>query len=186
VLGEGFWRWAFRDAVSREVYERAWSAMAGWLVEDQTVATGGEAITPLRRVVARSTPLRWVTTSAIPDSFHVSVTAEDGASVADFMALGGFDTLAAPAIPAGDYSYTVRTFAGTETATSSGPITVESFSQDFTRPRVDPSRLEETVISTSSVARGPRVPLRTVPWPWAILITILCLEWILRRRWGLR
>jgi hypothetical protein len=98
----------------------------------------------------------------------------------------GSDTLTAPAVPAGNYAYSVRTFAGAETATSAGPITVESFSADFTRPRIDGSRLEEPVISTGSMARGPRVPLRTVPWPWAILIAILCLEWVLRRRWGLR
>lgn len=186
ALGDGFWRWAFRGDEARDTYERMWSALAGWLVEDQTIVTGGDAIAPLLRVVARDAPIRWLTTGSVPDSFHVNIIGEDGATALDATMTAGSDTLTAPAVPAGNYAYSVRTFSGAETATSTGPITVESFSADFTRPRVDGSRLEELVISTGSMARGPRVPLRTVPWPWAILIAILCLEWVLRRRWGLR
>jgi hypothetical protein len=186
ALGEGFWRWAFRGGASRDVYERVWSALAGWLVEDQTILAGDDAITPLRHVVPRSSSPRWITSGPVPDSFNVRLTTEDGATVLDTTLVTASDTLAAPPVAYGHYAYEILAFAGEDSSSGSGSLTVESFSPEFTRPRADAARLEAPVVSAGSPLRGPRVPLRTEPWPWAVLITILCLEWVLRRRWGLR
>ncbi|MGH7501200.1 MAG: hypothetical protein ACREL7_05515 [Longimicrobiales bacterium] len=186
ALGDGFWRWAFRGGVARDAYERIWSALAGWLVEDQTIVAGGEAVLPVRRVVPRASNPRWTAAGPVPDSFRVTLTAEDGTATLDTTMVADSDTLSAPVVRPGHYVYNVRAFAGTDSMTGTGPLTVESFSPEFTRPRVDGTRLETPVVTATSATRGPRVPLRTEPWPWAVLITILCVEWILRRRWGLR
>jgi hypothetical protein len=40
--------------------------------------------------------------------------------------------------------------------------------------------------ASGAVGRAPGRPLRSSPWPWAAVVTLLCAEWALRRRWGLR
>ncbi|MCI0432777.1 MAG: hypothetical protein L0271_03895 [Gemmatimonadetes bacterium] len=184
-LGEGYWRWAFRDASSRDVYQRLWSAMGGWLVEDQVVSR--DELVPLSRAVPRGQPVRWVAAGASTDSFRVRLTAADGAVTVDtVMMAAGADTLTAPAVAPGHYTYSVRAFAPDGDLTGEGPISVETFSPEFTRPSIDLSQLEGRHVSALSTGPATRRPLRYSPFPWLFVITILCVEWVLRRRWGLR
>jgi hypothetical protein len=44
----------------------------------------------------------------------------------------------------------------------------------------------ETGASASEMGGLHRVPLRSAPWPYALIVLFLCAEWVLRRRAGLR
>jgi hypothetical protein len=62
---------------------------------------------------------------------------------------------------------------------------VESYSPEFTRPPVEPSGIEGAPGTLRDAARDTR-PLHATAWPYAVLLLLLSLEWVLRRRWGLR
>jgi hypothetical protein len=185
ALGAGYWRWAFRGGPSRDVYERLWSALSGWLVEERSVAAG-EGVTPIDRVIARGTSPRWITTGYQPDSARVRLRAESGEIVLDTILPASSDTLAARPVEPGHYEYELELFGSRGSTAARGPITVESFSPEFTRPSVDASRLEASMVALNGTVRGPRVPLRTSAWPWVLVALLLSAEWVLRRRWGLR
>lgn len=85
------------------------------------------------------------------------------------------------ALPPGHYRYRARTASG-EAAT--GELTVESYSPELlqaVRP-LDGGAEERGVGGRSREGR----PLHTVPWPYILVVALLCAEWVLRRRWGLR
>ena len=185
ALGEGYWRWAFRDPASRDVYERLWSALGGWLVEDQVA--GRDAVAPTARTFPRGQAARWVTSGAALDSFRLRLNGSGGAVVVDtVMHSAGADTLVAPVVPPGHYAYAIRAFGADVEMAGAGPISIESFSAEFTRPAVDMARLEAPAVSAASSVRRTGMPLRLSPLPWLLVITLLCAEWVLRRRWGLR
>ncbi len=185
ALAQGYWRWAFRDPTSRDVYERLWSALGGWLVEDQIVSR--DAVMPLTRTVGRGQPARFVAPGVNADSFRLAIHTLDGVVVMDsVLEAAGTDTLVAPVLPPAHYRYTVRAFAGDAELSGRGPMTVESYSDEFTRPAVDVSGLESVPASATTTMRRAGSPLRLSPFPWLIIILLLCAEWILRRRWGLR
>ena len=184
ALGEGYWRWAFWSDASRHIYDRLWSALAGWLVEE-SLASGPDALVPADRVVARGAPLRWVAGGLGPDSMHVRVLEGDSVRVDAMLAAAGADTLSTRPLAPGHYTYALRAFAGEDIVEGEGELTVESWSEDFTRPAVNQALLEAAPTALSGPASA-RTPLHASAWPWALLVVLLCAEWVLRRRWGLR
>ncbi|MFW6078830.1 MAG: hypothetical protein ACODAE_04370, partial [Gemmatimonadota bacterium] len=98
------------------------------------------------------------------------------------------DTAVTPALPPGHYRYRATAYAdGEAVAEGGGPFTVASYTGEFTRSRV---ALDDVTPSTAraepDVAGAGGRPLHTTPWPYVALLAILCTEWVLRRRWGLR
>lgn len=200
ALGDGYWRWAFAGPGGHDVYERMWSALAGWLSEDIEIER--EAIRPVSRVVVRGERVGW-TAPPSADSLGISIRRQtvgegpgEGApdesppvdraapaagSVMDtVVAVEGGRAFTASLSP-GHYRYTARAGTG---AAMEGAFTVESYSPEF----VDaPGALEEVAAGTGEEVglRGGR-PLRTSPWPYVLVVGLLCVEWVLRRRWGLR
>jgi hypothetical protein len=63
---------------------------------------------------------------------------------------------------------------------------VERYSPEFTRPALplDPPAAGGT--EPRPATPSPARPLRSSGWPYLALIALLCAEWVLRRRWGLR
>ncbi len=182
-LGEGYWRWAFWSDASREVYERLWSALAGWLVGEQ-LAHGPDAVEPATRVVPRAEPVRWVLRGTPADSLRIKLTGDSARVALDTTIVAAGDTVASAVLPPGRYTYEARTF-GEHAGSGAGEITVESFSAEFTRPGVIAALLEAppTALAASGHAR---TPLHATVWPYLLLIVLLSVEWVLRRRWGLR
>lgn len=186
ALGTGYWRWAFRGGASRDLYQRLWGSLAGWLAQDHA-QVAGSAIRPVTRAVARGEPVRWVAPGLGVDSFQVQLTDADGRSITSTVAPQRGDTALTAAVAPGHYRYAARVFAaGREVARAAGPLTVESYSAEFMRAPADLSALRSAPAALASTAPGAGRPLHTHMWPYVMLVLLLCAEWILRRRWGLR
>jgi hypothetical protein len=177
VLAQGFWRWSARQD-ARSAYERLWSAVAGWLLAE-TDHVAGE-VRPLRPVVAAGATVDWRVPSD-RTGYRVEVT--DGArSVLDTtFALAG-PVATGPFVP-GTYRYSVFDTVGD--SVDGGRFDVSGATADMLPPPADPDRLSVAGPPSGGVPSQGR-PLRTFPWPYLLIIGLLCAEWVGRRRAGLR
>lgn len=181
ALAHGLWRWAARPD-GRDAYEALWSGVAGWLLRDAAVA--GAEVRPAERVVPASQPVPWqvpegragATVGIRPDSAATT----DGARA---FTLDGSGTVFTESLRPGPYRYTVRDLAGDSVA--SGRFDVSDRSSDMFPAPADPARLISERAEPAGDDGGTR-PLRTLPWPYLLIIGLLCAEWIGRRRSGLR
>jgi hypothetical protein len=189
ALGEGYWQWAFRGGNARDLYQRLWASLGGWLIQERRPLAAA-AVRPVDRVVPRDEPVRWTAPGLAADSIAVRVLREEGKTVGDTVLLvTSTDTATMRPLPPGHYRYAARAFAGGKaTAAAEGPFTVERFSPDFLRPLLSPARIagEGATLNPGAVRRGRGVPLHTTPWPYIAIVLVLATEWVLRRRWGLR
>ncbi|MFO7259650.1 MAG: VWA domain-containing protein [bacterium] len=187
ALADGFWQWAFRGGEARQVYRRLWAALGGWLAhEERTIAAA--AVRPVDRTAPRGEPVRWVAPGLAADSVAFRITAEDGTLALDTVVpmLRG-DTAVTPALAPGHYAFEARAFSGgQEVAAATGPFTVESYSPEFTRQAVELAGLQAARPGGAPPRRRAGEPLHTSPWPYLALAMLVCTEWTLRRRWGLR
>ena len=187
ALASGYWRWAFRGGNSRDLYTRFWGALAGWLAQDQA-QVAGSAIRPLQRTMERGQVVRWTAPGLVLDSLHVQITDQSGRVVQQSMVteMRG-DTAVTASLPPGHYRYAARAFTGTVvSAEANGPITVDAYSAEFMRA---PADLRDLRASPRALAHSNSVsgtPLHASPWPYVLIAMLLCIEWVLRRRWGLR
>lgn len=178
VLASGWWRWAARER-GLEAYRHVWSGVAGWLLGGESVA--GAQARPVRWVVDRGEPVAW---SAPVDGVerHVVVTRSDSV-VADTRVVdrGSFET---GVLEPGQYAYVVE---GPEGDTlSTGRFDVAETTEEMA---VSPLLAEGAEVAEGGAGtneREPGTPLRTEPWPYLLVILLLCGEWIGRRRSGLR
>lgn len=207
ALGDGFWRWAFAEEGGRAVYESLWAGVAGWLAEEEPGRTTA-GIRPEDRVIPRGEPVRWLV-PPVAESLRVTlqplapprpVDGVEPDAAAGAAAEAPLDTVVAAsqgvaiqAPPrAGHYRYEVRALVGVDGAepvTGSGELTIERFSPEFTRPTMAPRwATDPEAVSGAARASGasPGRALRTKAWPYMALVVLLCTEWVLRRRWGLR
>jgi hypothetical protein len=186
ALATGYWRWAFRGGAARDVYTRMWGALAGWIAQDQAQVAGA-AIRPVDRTVQRGAAVRWIAPGIAIDSLQVQVASANGATQQSTVTQLRGDTALTAALAPGHYSYRARAFAaGALVAEANGPLTVESYSAEFMRAPVDLSGLRSTAAAIGQSERGAGRRLHTSPWPYVLLVLMLCAEWIFRRRWGLR
>jgi hypothetical protein len=214
ALADGFWRWALQDGVGRQAYRRLWSALGGWLLEDDRMWDDGP-LRPLNRVAARGTALRWVAAAGVGPSASrggeagsgvdsvgvgrdsVALRVMDAAGVVAVDTTVGVlagDTIALPALPPGHYSYEVRALAaaggspvGAAGGEYGGALTVESYSPEYMRAPVPIADVAAAVAEGMPARRsGPGNPLHTEPWPYLAFVLLVSTEWIFRRRWGLR
>jgi hypothetical protein len=167
------------------VYERLWSALGGWLV-DERMANGPDAVMPASRVVARGEPARWVMSSSAPDSVRVRLRADTGGVVLDTVLAGAAgETVATAPVAPGHYAYELRAGEAGGQPVGFGEITVESYTDEYTRQAVAASAFESAPAALLEMGRVRR-PLHASVWPYGLLILLLSVEWVLRRRWGLR
>jgi hypothetical protein len=178
ALASGFWRWAARDN-GRDVYRRLWSGVAGWLL-------AGEGASPLEPrptqwVVPRGEPVVW---SSPVDSIprRVVVTGQGDAVVADQPLAGG--ALSSGVLPPGVYAYRVEGAGGDVLA--SGRFDVAAATTEMAPLPAVPEAESAGTTSAAESDEPSGSPLRTRPWPYLIVIGLLCAEWIGRRRSGLR
>jgi len=184
--GVGYWRWAFRGGPSKDLYARLWSAVAGWLVREQA-AIAASAVWPLSPVLPAGVGPRWIAPGLEADSLRIQLRAGDATASLDTVVPMRRDTAVTAAPAAGNYGWTATAFRADSVVTeASGEITAETFSADYVHPRVTIADLESgTVALAGGRNRGGR-PLHALPWTYVLLVGLVSLEWILRRRWGLR
>ena len=176
VLASGFWRWAARDT-GREPYRRVWSGIAGWLLSDRSVAAAEPR--PVSWVFERESPVRWsVPGDSVPSRIVVRSAEE---VVVDTTVVG--PSAESRALEPGEYGYSVLDPAGDTLA--SGRFDISASTAEMLPQRAVPE-IPARAASLAGADAAPGRPLRTLPWPYLLILTLLCVEWIVRRRSGLR
>ena len=177
ALASGFWRWAARER-SRGAYEALWAGVAGWLLRDRTV-TGAEP-QPTRWIFPRGASVDW-RVPANRTGYGVRVTGAVEEALDTVFATDGI--VPTGPLPPGSYVYTVVDQSGD--SVGAGRFDVAETTADMLPSPVDAERLRVTRTDTNAFGQGGR-PLRTLPWPYLMIIGLLCAEWFGRRRSGLR
>ncbi len=189
VLASGFWRWAAREN-GREVYRRLWSGVAGWLLS-------GEGASPLEPrpaqwVVPRGEAVVW---SAPVDSVPRRVVVRLAGALGDSAAaasnpvvveapLTGGGTQSTGVLDPGAYAYRVEGASGDVLA--SGRFDVAAATAEMAPLALVPDVASGVDLAESGGDDRSGSPLRTRPWPYLLVIGLLCAEWVGRRRSGLR
>jgi uncharacterized membrane protein len=213
--GEASWRWRMTLPSSDRTYEFFWRQAARWLttaapdpVAIQTPQDSDPGQTATIEVDARDSAFLPVADATV----EVIVTAPDGSGEplivhADGNAPGRFAGSLRPERPG---VYRIHADARTGSRLLGGAdawMNVGGADREFADPRLneawlrrlasnsggryvrpnEASRIEEWLQKTAP-ATTPPVPrdLWHEPWAFALIIALLCGEWILRRRWGLR
>ncbi len=177
ALASEFWRWAMRDH-GREPYRRVWSGIVGWLLADEEVAAAEPR--PAEWVVARGENVSW---SLVGDTTSLRLLVEGSDGVLTDTTVTGTGTASTPALPPGSYEYSVLGQQGD--TVSQGRFDVARGSLEML-PAPQAPELPLQAAAMGAATDAPGRPLRTSPWPYLLLILLLCGEWIGRRRSGLR
>lgn len=172
VASSGFWRWRFRGGPSAAVHAAFWGSVIDWLAAERGDL---RAASPADGAVREGQPIRWRRGS--PADTVVPVTlARRGAATTDTMTLRfPASALFAESPPRAAGIYDVTTKGGTS-------VLVVNPSAEFLPRR--PTVLEGDVGTGEALTDAPR--LRGIGWIFAIVMAALCIEWIVRRRVGLR
>jgi hypothetical protein len=186
VLASGFWRWAFRTGAPRESYRRLWAGVAGWLLGDPGLG-GSAALRPEKRVVARDDPVRWAAPGLAGQQVTLNVARGDSTVLDTVLTPPQDGVLQTGVLPPGTYRYRASWTAG-EGGSAEGNFDVEAYTDEL---RHAPARELLEPRSTAEGGDGERLvgsqrPLRTHPAPYLLLLSLLCGEWVVRRRKGLR
>lgn len=171
VAADGLWRWAFRGGSSEQAY-RSWAAATtSWLLGGADSARG--TALPVRPVVQNGRPLLfdWKAPGP-PRDVIVGWTGTDGIR-SDTLRFDGAGRALAW-LPPGSYRY--RLSEG-----GAGTVAVESYSDELL-PR--PATL--TARDARLAQANTRSAARDWLWLFGIAVAALALEWLLRRRMGLR
>jgi hypothetical protein len=188
ALGSGYWNWAFRGGTERQIYERLWGAIAGWLTRERGTATLA-AVRPARMAWPRGLSVPWLAPGLAPDSLNIELTSETGDVVQDTtITRTAIDTAFAAAPVPGHYSYRARAFSGDTIIEAEGLLTIERYSPELARPGgpVVARDAAGTLVRTADDGDRRGTPLHATAYPYLLVLLLLAAEWILRRRWGLR
>ena len=177
ALASGFWRWASRER-GREPYRRLWSGVVGWLLADQVVSAAEPR--PVEWVVARGGPVVWSIPADSAES-RIVVRSWDSTVVDTVVAGGG--TLATGVLEPGAYTYVVESSTGD--TRGAGRFDVAEATEEMLPVAEPPPRPVRRAAVVGVDGSGGR-PFRTLQWPYLLVITLLCIEWVSRRRSGLR
>jgi hypothetical protein len=186
VLASGFWRWAARDGAGKDAYRRLWSGVAGWLLASDAGAVSG-VVRPDRWVVPRGEAVSWRVPGEVGDSVRLEIRLHsDSDSDSDSSAvfegdIAGGGSATTGVLPPGTYAYHALSVDGME---HEGRFDVESRTLEMLPVPEVPDAAEGEAVRQVRGTLGR--PLRTLPWPYLLLLTSLCVEWIARRRVGLR
>ncbi|HEX2217972.1 MAG TPA: hypothetical protein VHG35_04165 [Gemmatimonadales bacterium] len=171
VAVDGLWRWAFRGGPSEQSYRTWIAATASWLLGGADSVRGVAA--PVRAVVQNGRPLIFEWTGAGPPTPTQVVWADTGGTHTDTLRFDGAGR-AEVRLPPGQYRYRLERGGG-------GTVAVEEYSDELLPA---PVTLD---------GRAARVPLpesvtaaRDWLWLFGIAVAALSLEWLARRRLGLR
>lgn len=172
VTGSGFWRWRFRGGASADAYAALWGGIFDWLAAERA---DRRSAVPDESAVRAGQPIRWRRGSR-PDSVVRVVVQKRRATRSDTLVLrfGGASAVQETRpMPAGIYDVIVPGGRTVLAVNAPGELL--------------PSRQR---LASGSVGRRSRTDdakrARSAGWLYALAILMLCAEWILRRRVGLR
>ena len=172
VTGSGFWRWRFRGGASADAYAAFWGGIFDWLAAERADRRGA---VPDESAIRAGQMIRWRRGSAADSVVRVMLRRRDGVR-SDTLTLRfatGSALQETPPLPPGTYDVVVpggRTMLVVNAAAELLP----------SRPRLHTGRIGSRVgADDARRARG-------AGWLYALAIALLCAEWIVRRRAGLR
>jgi hypothetical protein len=177
-LASGFWRWAAREGEGEETYRRLWSGVTGWLFADERSVAREPR--PTKWVFRRKEPVTWIVPG---DSTIMNLRLlKNDSLLIDTVIVGGTSPSSGMLSP-GLYHYRFGTPSGE--LIGEGRFDVEMISGEMISPSEEPKAPESAAVTVANDERSER-PMRTYPWPYLLVITLLCAEWAIRRRIGLR
>lgn len=172
VTASGFWRWRFRGGASADAYAALLGGVFDWLAAERA---DRRAAVPDEGIVRSGQPIRWRRGSAADSLVRVALRRRGGQRTDSLLlrfAPGTTVQESAP-LPSGVYEVTVPGGQALLPVNASGELLPE-------RPSVSSAAVGRR--SNLADARGAR----GAGWLYAIVIALLCGEWVLRRRMGLR
>jgi len=172
VAASGLWRWRFRGGVASDAFTALWGSLFDWLAAERA---DHRAAVPDDRMLRAGDPVRWRRGS--PTDSVVSVALHQrGTSRVDSLTLrfgGSASVVETQPLAPGIYDATTRG--------GSALLAVNPSREWLPRPPRVPAGAVRGALSADV---GPR--LRTAGWAYALAILLLCVEWILRRKRGMR
>ena len=172
VAASGLWRWSFRGGAAADAFTALWGSIFDWLAAERA---DRRAAVPDERLVRAGDPVRWRRGSA-SDSLVTVVVRARGSARVDTMTLrfpSGVNVVESPPLAAGLYDVSTRGGVALLAVNPSRELL----------PRAP--RLASTTIR-GSVATNAVPRVRDAGWIYALAIVLLCAEWIVRRRRGMR
>lgn len=172
VAASDLWRWAFRGGVAADAFSAVWGSIFDWLAAQRA---DRRAAVPDERLVRAGDPVRWRRGS--PADTVVPVTLRRrGATRVDSLTLRfGPDASVVESAPLPPGLYDVTTRGG------SALLAVNASREWLPRaPRVKSGAIG------GARATGAAPRLRDLGWVYALAIVLLCAEWLVRRRKGMR
>jgi hypothetical protein len=172
VAASGLWRWRFRGGTSADAFTALWGSIFDWLAAERA---DRRAAVPDERLVRAGDPIRWRRGSPA-DSVVPLTLRRRGASRVDSMTLRfGTDVTIVETPPLGAGIYDVSTRGG------AAVLAVNASREWLPRRPTVPGGVVHGRVAAASVPG-----LRQFGWIYAAAILLLCIEWLLRRRKGLR
>ncbi|HUF27144.1 MAG TPA: hypothetical protein VMM18_09220 [Gemmatimonadaceae bacterium] len=172
ITGSGFWRWRFRGGESADAYTALWGGIFDWLAADRR---DPRAVVPERGVLRAGDPIRW-RRGVETDTLVTVVLRRLDAAGADTLTLlfaGDANVAETPPLAPGVYE-----------ANAAGARTVVAVNQSREwLPRQPTVRAGEV---GRGAPPGAAPALRSRWWAYALVLLVLCVEWVARRRLGLR
>lgn len=173
VGAAGLWRWAFKGGPSADAFEAFWGSVFDWLVAESADA---RAATPAASYVRAGEIVRWRKGTGADSMVDVLVTPRGSTAQGDTIHLRFGPTGAAaesPALAPGLYD-----------VSSEGGRSLLAVNASF---EMIPRRPAVVTADIEGVApAGERRGSRRTSGVFVTLVLILCTEWFLRRRLGLR
>jgi hypothetical protein len=172
VGASGFWRWRVRGGAAADAFGALWGGLFDWLSAGRTDA---RAAVNADAIVHAGDPVRWRRGAGDDSVVTVTLTRRGGPARADSMMLRfteGDNMVESKPLATGVYD--VQTPGGNSV------LAVNASRELYPRRGIRSG----AVGRGSSLADAPR--LRSLGWVYAVVIAALCIEWLLRRRLGLR
>lgn len=172
VAASGLWRWRFRAGAASDAFTALWGSIFDWLAAERA---DRRAAVPDERLLRAGEPVRWRRGSPADSVVEVVVRAR-GSTRADSMTLRfgpDVNIVESKALAPGIYDATTR---------GGGAVLAVNPSREWLprAPRVRSGAVRGSIAADAA----PR--LRDKGWVYALAILLLCAEWILRRRRGMR
>jgi hypothetical protein len=172
VTASGFWRWRFRGGASADAYAALLGGIFDWLAAERADRRGA---VPDEGIIRSGQPIRWRRGSSADSLVRVGLRRRGDSRVDSLLLRFAPGTTIQESAPlqAGVYEVSVPGGQALLPVNASSELLPE-------RPRLSSSAVGRR--SNLADARGARGN----GWLYALAIALLCAEWLLRRRMGLR
>lgn len=174
VLGaQGFWRWRFRGGVRAEAYDAFFGSLYDWLVEGRA---DRRPVIPAPQPIRAGEPIRWRRGTSTDSVARLTITRRSATGRVYSVLLHFADTATvAESMPLAPGLYDVRMEGGQA-------VLAVNASRELIPRR---ATVRAGAVGGGAVA-GEAPTARSLAWLYVAAVLLLCTEWLLRRRAGLR